>query len=53
MLKRAEEIRLVADYQGNSVELGDAREMVEQASQFVEAIRAQFLPDMNTCELRP
>ena len=30
MLKRAEEIRLDADYQGNSVELGDAREWLSR-----------------------
>lgn len=42
LLKRAEEIRLVADYRGDSVELSDAREMVEQAAQFVEAMRTTF-----------
>lgn len=31
LLKRAEEIRLVADYKGDSVELSDAQEMVTQA----------------------
>lgn len=44
LLKRAEEIRLVADYKGDSVELEDAREMVEQAQRFVEAIRAALMP---------
>lgn len=44
LLKRAEEIRLVADYTGDSVELDDAREMVEQAERFVEAMRAEFMP---------
>jgi uncharacterized protein (UPF0332 family) len=39
LLKRAEEIRLVADYKGDSVELADAREMVEQAERFVETLR--------------
>ncbi|MGE4531885.1 MAG: HEPN domain-containing protein [Acidithiobacillus sp.] len=43
ILKRAEEIRLVADYRGDSVEFKDAREMVEQAKIFVEAIRTRFL----------
>lgn len=42
LLKRAEEIRLVADYKGDSVELGDAREMVEQAAVFVVAMRDHF-----------
>lgn len=45
LLKRAEEIRLVADYKGDSVELADAREMVEQAERFVEAIRHVWMPD--------
>lgn len=45
LLKRAEEIRLVADYKGDSVELVDAREMVEQAERFVEAMRAEFMSD--------
>lgn len=42
LLKRAEEIRLVADYKGDSVELVDAREMVEQAEAFVAAMRKHF-----------
>jgi uncharacterized protein (UPF0332 family) len=45
LLKRAEEIRLVADYKGDSVELSDAREMVEQAERFVEAMRHAWVPD--------
>lgn len=45
LLNRAEEIRLVADYKGDSVELSDAREMVEQAETFVSAMRAAFLPE--------
>ena len=44
LLKRAEEIRLVADYTGDSVELDDAREMMGQAERFVEAMRAEFMP---------
>ena len=55
LLKRAEEIRLVADYKGDSVELEDAREMVEQAEHFVEAIRNALMPghpaNPNTSEL--
>ncbi len=45
-LNRALEIRLVADYKGESVELSDAREMIEQAEAFVEAMRATFMPDL-------
>lgn len=44
-LKRAEEIRIVADYKGDSVELDDARQMVEQAETFVAAMRAEFMPE--------
>lgn len=44
LLKRAEEIRIVADYKSDSVELVDAREMVEQAEVFVATIRAEFIP---------
>lgn len=44
IFKHAEEIRLVADYKGDSVEFDDAREMVEQAETFVDAMRAEFMP---------
>lgn len=44
LLKRAEEIRLVADYKGDSVEFDDAQEMVGQAETFVDAMRAEFMP---------
>lgn len=44
LLKRAEEIRIVADYKSDSVELVDARELVEQAEVFVATIRAEFIP---------
>lgn len=42
LLKRAEEIRLVADYRENSVNLSDASEIVQHAETFLEAIRIQF-----------
>lgn len=44
LLNRAHEIRLIADYNGDSVEPSDAKEMVEQAETFVTAMRAKFLP---------
>ena len=47
MLKRAEEIRIVADYKASSVELADARNMVAEAHRFVAAISAQFLPEQH------
>ena len=47
MLKRAEEIRIVADYKASAVELADARNMVAEAHRFVAAISAQFLPEQH------
>lgn len=45
LLKRAEEVRLVADYKNDSVELVDAAEIVQQAEVFVAAMRAAFPAD--------
>lgn len=45
LLKHAETFRYVADYEGDPVELSDAREMVEQAETFVAAMRAEFMPE--------
>lgn len=39
-LKRAEEMRLVADYNGDSVQQTDAAELVKQAELFVQAMQA-------------
>jgi uncharacterized protein (UPF0332 family) len=39
-LKRAEEVRLVADYNGETVTLADAAELVNQAELFVKAMQA-------------
>lgn len=39
LLNRAHEIRLVADYNDDSVEPADAKEMVEQAETFIAAMR--------------
>jgi uncharacterized protein (UPF0332 family) len=38
LLKQAEAFRYVADYEGDSVQLGDARELLAQASAFVAAV---------------
>lgn len=43
LLKHAETFRYVADYESDSVELSDARDLVEQAEVFVGAMRGQFL----------
>lgn len=45
LLKHAETFRYVADYNGDSVEQVDAKEMVGQAETFVSAIGAEFMPD--------
>lgn len=47
LLNRAHEIRQVADYRYNSVEVSDAQEMVEQAETFVAAMRSEFMPGGN------
>jgi len=46
LLNRAHEIRQAADYNGNSVEPADAKEVVEQAETFVAAMRAKFMPPL-------
>lgn len=43
-LKRAEEMRLVADYNGNSVQQTDAAELVKQAELFVQAMQGMTSP---------
>lgn len=45
LLKHAETFRYVADYEGDPVELDDAREMVTQAETFVAAMRTEFMSD--------
>lgn len=45
LLKHAETFRYVADYEGDSVELSDARNIVEQAEVFVAAMHAEVLPE--------
>ena len=45
LLKQAETFRYVADYEGDPVELSDAREMVKQAEIFIAAMFAEFMPE--------
>jgi uncharacterized protein (UPF0332 family) len=45
LLKHAETFGYVADYEGDPVELNDARELVGQAATFVAAMRAEFMPE--------
>ena len=50
-LRRSLKVRMTADYDGDSVELEDARKIVEQAENFVAAMRVQFLADNNDNEI--
>ena len=43
-LNKAEELRLVADYRGDSVQVQDAAWIASQAEIFVTAMRKTFLP---------
>jgi len=45
-LNRAHEVRQIADYNGESIELADAKALVEQAVQFVATLRN--VVDQNT-----
>ncbi|MDD2747171.1 MAG: HEPN domain-containing protein [Acidithiobacillus ferrooxidans] len=46
LLKRAEEIRLVADYKGDSVEFDDACEKGEPTEIFIDAMRTHFMENL-------
>lgn len=48
LLKHAETFRYVADYEGGSVELQDAQEIVQQAQVFVSALRLMLFPQAGT-----
>lgn len=45
LLKQAETFRYVADYEGDPVEIADAKDMVDRSLFFVTAMRAQFMHD--------
>ena len=47
VISRIERLRLIADYEGTPVETEQAREALQQAEKFVEAIREEFLPDFH------
>lgn len=56
LLKHAETFRYIADYEGHSVELSDAQEIVKQAETFVAAIQIEFIPENssgNDLEMKP
>lgn len=42
LLQRAQELRHVADYRSDSVELADAQELITQTKTFLEAITAEY-----------
>lgn len=41
---RAHDIRQVADYTGDLIELGDVQWLIQQARHFVQVIKADFVP---------
>ena len=43
-LKKAETFRYVADYDSDSVDAGDAQELVSLAQHFVSLVRAELMP---------
>ncbi len=43
-LNKAEELRLVADYKGDPIGIGDATWAVQQAQTFVQAMQTTFIP---------
>jgi uncharacterized protein (UPF0332 family) len=49
LLKHAETFRYVADYEGGSVELKDAQEIVQQAQVFVSALRVVLAAPNRNC----
>lgn len=51
-LKRAEEVRLVADYNGESVMPADASELVDQADVFVRAMQDLFFVALSAKDVR-
>lgn len=44
-INRAQELRAVADYRGDSIEKNDAAWAVGQAADFVQTIRTTFMPN--------
>ena len=48
VVSRIERLRLIADYEGTPMEMEQSHEALQQAEKFVEAIRAEFLPDFNS-----
>ena len=44
LLKLAETYRYVADYEGDSVTMDDARKMVDQAVRFIASVRGELMP---------
>ena len=47
VISRIERLRLIADYEGVPVEMEQAHDALQQAEEFVEVVRAEFLPDFN------
>lgn len=43
-LNKADELRLMADYKGDSIEMSDAVWVVQQAQEFVAVMQTDFMP---------
>lgn len=44
-LNRAEDLRRVADYKGDAIEIEEAQWAVQQAQEFVNEVEKRFMPD--------
>ena len=47
VISRVERLRLIADYEGVSVERVQAHDALQQAEEFVEVVRFEFLPNFS------
>ena len=53
VIGRIERLRLIADYEGVPIEVEQGHDALRRAEKFVEAVRAEFLPDFNPSPKTP
>ena len=46
-LNKVEDLRMISDYKGDAIALGDSAWAVEQAAAFLESVRTTFFNDKN------
>ncbi len=46
-LNKVEDLRIIADYKGDAISLGDAAWAIEQAAAFLASVRTTFFNDEN------